>query len=168
MDDIRTFKDLYEYLQSCHDDDIFNWLHIRWEGKDKQESLLRLFSGLSIIPKIKDFNICKGNFNSKTIQTHNTIKDIFYIDNNTLINLKDKGDSSDLTGIHISNPNHLLVTTSKNLNKTNIGVLDIDPILTHFNTLYNGYTMSLCISVRDLGEFNSMKERIESLSLIHI
>ncbi|NDD58400.1 MAG: FAD-dependent oxidoreductase, partial [Chlamydiae bacterium] len=46
------------------------------------------------------------------------------------INLKDKGDSSDLTGIHKKNKKELLLTTSKNITKMNVGLLDIDKILT--------------------------------------
>jgi hypothetical protein len=58
------------------------------------------------------------NYNKNT-----TIKDVFYNQEDNLIKLKDKGDSSDLTGICKKNEKHLLVTTSKNLNKTQIGKL---------------------------------------------
>ena len=49
-----------------------------------------------------------------------------------MISLKDKGDASDLTGIHVDHEKHLLLTTSKNLNKMTVGKLDIDKILTNF------------------------------------
>ena len=68
----------------------------------------------------------------KTIIKNTTIKDVIYNKEDNLINLKDKGDSSDLTGINKENEKHLLVTTSKNLNKTQVGKLDIDKILTNF------------------------------------
>ncbi len=45
---------------------IINWLNDendKWQGKDKQESLLRLFAGLKLIDKLKEFDVCKGNFN---------------------------------------------------------------------------------------------------------
>ena len=48
-----TFKHLYEFLQSHEDDSIYKWLQEHWVGKDKQESLLRLFTGLNLIDKLK-------------------------------------------------------------------------------------------------------------------
>ena len=156
---MQTFKDLYEYLQTYDEDNIIDWLKDRWEGKDKQESLLRLFAGLGLIDKLISYTICKGNFNMKTITKHLSTKCVFY-DGNTLINLKDKGDASDLTGIYKENEKHLLVTTSKNLNKTQVGKLDIDKILTNFKQ-YEGYTMSLCICIRDCDDFRDMKNGIE-------
>ena len=64
-----TFKDLYEFLQLNEEDNIIKWLETPWIGKDKQESLLRLFAGLGLIDKLKSYYICKGNYNKKTI-TH--------------------------------------------------------------------------------------------------
>jgi hypothetical protein len=85
-----TFKDLYEYLQRHPSDTILEWLSERWEGKDKQESLLRLFAGLGLVGKINNYKTCTGNFNLKTISPMSSIKDVFY-DTNKLIKLKDKG-----------------------------------------------------------------------------
>ena len=62
-----TFKDLYEFLQLYEENNIITWLKEPWVGKDKQESLLRLFAGLGLIDKIKSYDICKGNYNEKTI-----------------------------------------------------------------------------------------------------
>ena len=45
---IDTFKDLYEFLQICEEENIIKWLEEPWIGKDKQESLLRLFAGLGL------------------------------------------------------------------------------------------------------------------------
>ena len=141
---MNTFKDLYEFLQLYEENNIITWLKEPWVGKDKQESLLRLFAGLGLIDKIKSYDICKGNYNEKTITKNTTIKDVFYNQEDNLINLKDKGDSSDLTGICKKNEKHLLVTTSKNLNKTQVGKLDIDKILTNFKQYEDEeYTMSL-------------------------
>ena len=58
---MKTFRDLYNSLQTK--DDIIKWLDQSWDGKDKQESLLRLFAGLGLIDKLKSYTICKGNFN---------------------------------------------------------------------------------------------------------
>jgi hypothetical protein len=158
---IDTFKDLYEVLQLYEENNIITWLEKAWVGKDKQESLLRLFAGLGLIDKLKSYDICKGNYNERTITKNTTIKDVFYNEKNNLINLKDKGDSSDLTGIYKENEKHLLVTTSKNLNKTQVGKLDIDKILTNYQQYKDeGYTMSLCICVRNI-DFETMKKNIE-------
>tara|TARA_Y100000389_G_scaffold143289_1_gene141510 strand:- start:430 stop:909 length:480 start_codon:yes stop_codon:yes gene_type:complete len=98
-ENINTFQDLYEFIQLYEENNILTWLEKAWIGKDKQESLLRLFAGLGLIDKLKPYNICKGNYNEKTITKNSTIKDVFYNEKDNLINLKDKGDSSDLTGI---------------------------------------------------------------------
>ena len=157
-----TFKELYEFLQLYEENNIITWLKEPWVGKDKQESLLRLFAGLGLIDKIKSYDICKGNYNEKTITKNTTIKDVFYNQEDNLINLKDKGDSSDLTGICKENEKHLLVTTSKNLNKTQVGKLDIDKILTNFKQYQDEeYTMSLCVCVRDRIDFETMKKNVE-------
>ena len=159
---MNTFKDLYEFLQLYKEDNIITWLKEPWVGKDKQESLLRLFAGLGLIDKIKSYDICKGNYNEKHITKNTTIKDVFYNQEDNLINLKDKGDSSDLTGICKKNEKHLLVSTSKNLNKTQVGKLDIDKILTNFKQYEDeDYTMSLCICVRDRIDFEIMKKNVE-------
>ena len=76
---MNTFKDLYNFLQDYKDDNIIKWLNDPWQGKDKQESLLRLFSGLGLIEKLNKFNVCKGNFNLKTISKHQSLHDIFYL-----------------------------------------------------------------------------------------
>jgi len=157
-----TVKDLYEFFQNFKEDNIIKWLEEPWVGKDKQESLLRLFAGLGLVDKLNSYDICKGNFNKKTISKNISIKDVFYNEKNNLINLKDKGDASDLTGILKENNKHLLVTTSKNLNKTQVGKLDIDKILTNFQQYNNdGFTMSLCICIRNNNDFQSMKKGIE-------
>jgi hypothetical protein len=159
---METFNDLYVFLQLYKDNDIITWLEEPWIGKDKLESLLRLFAGLGLIDKLKSYNICKGNFNKKTIVKNTTIKDVFYNEKNNLIKLKDKGDSSDLTGILKTNEKHMLVTTSKNLNNIQVGKLDIDQILTNFQQYkLEEYTMTLCVCVRNASDFKIMKKNIE-------
>lgn len=155
-----TFVDLYNFLQTYTGDNIFEWLKDSWEGKDKQESLLRLFAGLGLIQKLQNYDVCKGNFNLKTITKLSNFKDIFYNNLNEVIYLKDKGDSSDLTGISKIDNKNILVTTSKNLNKNNVGKLDIDKILTNFKQ-YDGFTMTLCICIRNIPDFLIMKSGIE-------
>lgn len=156
---ITTFEDLYNFLQT-YDGCILEWLNVSWEGKDKQESLLRLFAGLGLITKLSEYHVCKGNFNLQTITNHTSLNDIFYDEKNKLRNLKDKGDSSDLTCISKKNDKHILTTTSKNLNKMNINKLDIDKILTNFKK-YEDFTMSLCICIRNTDDFIKMKKSTE-------
>ena len=144
---IKTFVDLYNFLQN-YSENIVSWLENRWEGKDKQESLLRLFSHLGLIDKFKDYGVCVGNFNNKTIRKRKSLKEAFY-DLEKPICLNDKGDSSDLTFISKKDDKNLLLATSKNLNKLNVGKLDIDKIITNFQQYkQDNYTMSLCICVR--------------------
>ena len=77
-------------------------------------------------------------------------------------NLNDKGDSSDLTGINKKDEKNLLVTTSKNINKMLVGKLDIDKIITHFGQYKeDGYTMTLCICIRNKNDFQDMQKGIE-------
>jgi len=158
-----TFKDLYKFIKNNEEKSIIPWLEDPWVGKDKQESLLRLFAGHQLIDKLKQFDICKGNFNKKTITKMNEYKDIYYDEKNNLRNLKDKGDSSDLTGIHKNNDKHLLLTTSKNLNNMKIGKLDIDKILTNFKQ-YDGYNMTLCICVKNKDDYYKMLNNSEESS----
>ena len=162
MDNNKTFKDLYTFLQNFEENNILNWLEKPWVGKEKQESLLRLFAGLGLIDKLKSFTVCKGNYNQKTIEKHTCIKDLFYHENNELKNLKDKGDSSDLTCINNENEKELLVTTSKNINKMQIAKLEVDKILTYFEQYKTeNYLMTLCICIRSIVDYENMKKGIE-------
>ena len=61
---ISTFKDLYEFLQH---NELLEWIKTPWQGKDKQESVLRLFAGLNLIRKLYNYKVCYGNFNTMTI-----------------------------------------------------------------------------------------------------
>ena len=159
---MKTFVDLYNFLQIYEENNIIGWLEDKWEGKNKQESLLRLFVGLNLISKLNNYDICNGNFNKQSISKKTSLKDIFYNEIN-LINLKDKGDSSDLTCISKINIKHLLLTTSKDINKLQVGKLDIDKILTNFQQYKdNDYIMSLCICIRNKDDYNFMLNNIET------
>lgn len=155
-----TYKDLYNFLKS-YNGNLQDWLEEKWEGKDKQEVLLRLFAKLGLIHKLNNYLCCKGNFNTKTIiKSENN--DIFFDNKNQLIKLKDKGDSSDLTCMNKNNDKHILPFTSKNINNLNVGNLDIDKILTNFKKYEkDGYIMSLGICIRNINEFNEMVKNIE-------
>jgi len=160
--EINNFKTLFLYLQESKFDNIIDWLKLPWKGKEKQESLLRLFSSLGLISKLNNFNICKGNFNLQTLKILDKFKDIFFNDKNELIMLKDKGDSSDLSAFHKSNPKLILATTSKNLNQENVGKMDIDKILTNFKPYQQkDNELVLCITIKDQSSFEDMVSRIE-------
>uniref|UniRef100_A0A6C0HAD5 Uncharacterized protein n=1 Tax=viral metagenome TaxID=1070528 RepID=A0A6C0HAD5_9ZZZZ len=147
-----TFVDLFNFLQSygsCKND-IISWLQEPWQGKDKQESLLRLFAYLGLISKLRNYTMCKGNFNMATIEPIQTTKDVFYDDSNNAIKLKDSGDKSDLHG-QICNENQkiILATTSKNLNVEHVGDLELRDILSISYDKYKGWELHLCVCVRD-------------------
>ena len=149
---IYTFKYLFGFLQEYNENSIIPWLEESWRGKDKQESLLRIFAGLDLFDKLKSYHICKGNFNKKTITKHTSIKDVFYTPENNLIALKDIGDKSDLTMIHSENDKKILVTSSKNRENENnegIGKYDVREIHSIFTSEYNGYELVLCICTRN-------------------
>ena len=158
---IKTFKDLYLFLQNFNEN-LLEWLEIPWKGKDKQESIFRLFSYLNLLNKLNNYDVCKGNYNLQTIEKIKNMNDIFYNEKHKKIKLKDKGDSSDLTFINKNNDKNILASTSKNINKENIGKLDIDKILTNFKQYENNYTLSLCLVIRDSKKFNKMIKKVEN------
>ena len=136
---IKTFKDLYNFLQTLNDISIFPFLQENWSGKEKQESLFRLFSLLRLFPEFKNYYLCEGNFNNKTISGVKNIS--LYLDSI----LKDSGDSSDAT--FLSNDNkELVATTSKNLNLYNITNLSISEINDNFKQ-YKDLSLRYCIVI---------------------
>ena len=157
---IEDFKQLYNFLRDF-DGDLFEWLNKPWNGKDKQESLLRLFSNLSLIDKLKKYDLCRGNFNKCELKIVNNIKEHFYQDNGEVIKLKDNGDKSDLHGL-IKSEKIILATTSKNLNKENVNDLDIRDISDLYQKKYkvNGYKLHLCLCIRDCERTKEMISRI--------
>lgn len=160
---MKSYKELFLFLQSSSDPHILDWLaDKKWKGKDKQEVLLRLFARLGVISKLDQFHMCCGNFNLNTIKKQASLRDVFLTHKNKEICLNDKGDSSDLTGIDKSNPKHLLVCTSKCINNLSLKKLDIDYITTNFKQYDdNGYTMTLCIVVKNAQDFFSTMKRSE-------
>ena len=150
---IRFSTELYEFLQSYEGRDIYPWLKIRWEGKDKQESLFRLLTGLGLIVKLSEFDICKGNYNIGSITKHTTKRDVFYNDENDLIKVKDTGDKSDLTMLCKENNKKILVASSKNRENAKnegIGKYDIRDIHSLYVSKYENYDeLVYCICTRN-------------------
>lgn len=161
LDNINTFVDLYNFLREYPNDSILNWLKTNWIGKDKQESLFRLFSKLELITCINGWKICSGNFNLKTITPIKDKRSIFYSEKNKLISLNDKGDSADLIAIDEKDDKKLLCFSSKNLDKENIGKLDIDKIFFHATKNYKEKEIIYGLVVRDKNETRKIIEKAE-------
>ena len=153
---MKTFRDLFVFLQS-YDKTIFQFLEEKWDGKDKQESLLRLFAILELIPDFIGFNLCDGNFNSGTL-IQNPDKKVL-MDKS----LKDKGDKSDLTLIK---GNTIVVTSSKNMKKYGVNDLDIGDINNILTQTYNNYTATWCFVVRDKNILLSIAKNADKTSKI--
>jgi hypothetical protein len=163
---MKTFKELFEFLQTYTEPTIYNWLEQKWNGKDKQESLVRLFAKLGLLQKLQDYDICVGNFNCNTIKKANSLHEIFFNAKNEPIHLNDKGDSSDLTGIHKTNSKRLLVCSSKCLSRLSLKKLDMDYILTNFKPYSDqGYEMNMCIAVKDSPKLYSVIKKSEKTSV---
>ena len=138
---MNTFVDLYNYLISI--DDIETFLKSeQWIGKDKLESIFRLFAYLNLIEPLNNYYICDGNYTEKTISKNNNIKKLFEK------SLKDKGDKSDLTLIK---DNTIIASTCKNLSNYHINDLDIRDIYHIYETKYksNDFSLILCIVVKN-------------------
>lgn len=155
---MKTFYDLYQYLLISKFD-INTFLSNNWKGKDKQESLFRLFCYLNIPSEFNNYIISIGNYDIQTIRKSkkSEIKKILST------SLKDKGDKSDLTFIHKNNSKNLLVTTSKNIHDYHIGDLDIEKIYNIYNEKYKplGYKIKLCIVIPNKQYYYTIIERIE-------
>ena len=154
--DIKTFVELYEFLQQLDNSTIKPWLRNNWMGKDKQESLLRLFMSLNLIDKLHNFTFCKGNFNLGSVTKLDNIRDFFYDSKNKQKCLKDSGDSSDLTAMDNNDCNTLLITTSKNYKKYNITKLDIEKIMFYFTDYSHRFNFKLCIVVTNSNYIDTM------------
>ena len=163
MNNPRTYLELFEYFQK-NDINFKEWVKEPWSGKDKQESTLRLFTGLGLIGKLDNYYICNGNFNKQTIKKQKSMRELFYKERKETM-LKDNGDSSDLTLKSKNNEKHLAITTSKNKNKLNITNLDLEKMITNFKPYEeNGYTMSPIICTRNNKETKEMLKRTKNSS----
>jgi hypothetical protein len=162
---MQTFIELHGYLQATKKKSIIPWLKKSWMGKDKQESLLRLFSVLGLIPEFQTYKICKGNFNKGTSRPIDNMSDCYYDDKGEAIKLKDSGDKSDLHGYkEVNGIKVILATTSKNNNHTNLQELDLDAIENIHRLEWVGYELNICIVVRDKHELIEKTVRLHDTS----
>ena len=157
--DIKTFRDLYLYLQNNNNniDAILNskWKDIKYEP---QESLFRLFSFLGLFDKLKGF--CKGTINNNNFSLISSFLDIEDFLNEKC---KDSGNISDATFLF---DNTLTLTTSKNyeeydgkINHMDFGVLK--SLLQEHSKLYK---TRLNIVVNNKSKFIKAYENIHESS----
>jgi hypothetical protein len=117
---------LYDATRRHPGNSIAGWTYdpsSPWFGKEKQESLLRLFAYLKCIPAIEKYTVCVGNFNKGSVAPAPDLRALFYRPDGAAVELNDSGDVSDLTGICGA---EILATTSKNLGKYTVGKLDVE------------------------------------------
>ena len=158
MADIKKISQLYDFVINYDGDSIIPFLNDKWHGKDKQESLVRLFAYLNVIKEFNDFTVCDGNFNEGTL-SKNTDKTISFNKS-----LKDKGDKSDLSLIS-NDCKTLIATTSKSLDSYCIGDLETDSIQIIYQDKYiSTYSLRICIVVRDKKELYELAKNSERTS----
>ena len=158
MADIKNFSQLYDFIMNIEEDTIIPFLNEKWKGKDKQESLFRLFADLNVIKEFDNYSLCDGNFNEGTL-SKNTVRSILFDKN-----LKDKGDKSDLSLIS-NDCKTLIATTSKSLDSYCIGDLETDPIQLIYKQKYASiYSLRICIVVRDKRELYELAKKAERTS----
>ena len=162
---IDTFIDLYNFLQKYEENNIMIFLN-DISGNEmgyKQESLTKLFGGLYLIDKLKNWIPCAGNFNKKTIKKQE-YKDIFYKENGADRFIKgNSGDSSDYTLMSNNDEKHLLIISSKCMNNEKIGSLDIEKMYFHAQK-WIGYKITYGFVVKDKDSTDNMINRTKKSS----
>ena len=155
---MNTFIDLYNHLITLDEPDFRLFLTSdQWIGKDKLESVFRLFAYLNLIEHFNDYKICDGNYTNNTITKNNNLKKLFEKQ------LKDKGDKSDLTLIKDKT---IIASTSKNLSNYHINDLDIRDIFHIYETKYksNDFSLKLCIVIRNKDDIYNLCKNAEHTS----
>ena len=155
---MNTFIDLYNHLKTLNNNEFELFLKTeQWIGKDKLESVFRLFSYLNLIEQFYDYKICDGNYTNNTISDNNNIKKLFEK------SLKDKGDKSDLTLIKDKD---IIVSTCKNLSNYHINDLDIRDIYHIYETKYKsgGFSLKLCIVIRNKDDIYRLCKNADNTS----
>jgi hypothetical protein len=152
---MKTFNDLYVHLLNEKYDDIRTFLKENWVGKEKQESLLRLFAFFKVIHEFNDYDVCYGNFDKNTIEKAKSL--IPFLKNN----IKDNGDKSDLTLVS-KDETTLIATTSKNMKNYNIGDLDVQKIQMIFHEKYSEFAKKICVVIPDKDVLQQKLERCDA------
>ncbi len=149
MNQIQTFEQLYNHLQTLNLESFKTFLSTPWKSKtfsiEVQESVFRLFVFLGLLKPFQDYTICLGSFNNgESRPIHDTERQLFWS-----TNCKDKGSSSDLT---LVNETSFIVTSSKNNSKgSRVKQLDIGVLLAIYNEYYQASEKEfrLCLVVKD-------------------
>lgn len=136
------FRQLYTYLLNEYKEvSIKPFLTTyKWGGKDKLESLYRLFAYLQVIPDFNGYQVMTGCFtvdenSDKKLSGDVTISQLMWK------KVKDSGDKSDLTLTNIEKST-IIASTSKNSENLAVGKYDLTQIYTdyirfHANTYDN-------------------------------
>lgn len=141
------YHEFYNLLQKQSDKSIFPLLKVEWEGKNKQETLIRMFINLYLIPQFAGYTVCDGNFNKGEIFPAN-IQDFMQK------SIKDKGDSADFV---LMNDKTIIVGSSKTTCH-GIGMMDVDKIALH-TSMYPGKEIKYAFVVsRKKDLFNKLKK----------
>ncbi len=171
LDRPSTFGEFYDYLSilskniKTYDEFIYLMNHSKYTKSEfeKQETTLRLFTYLNVIPEFYDYQVSTFDSNaSKCKLNFVTEKDTMFYHELSKRNIKDKGDISDLT---LYKEGELILSTSKNYIESTLSLrkMDILPIIEVYeenkiNTKYSFDTLKICIMIPDK---EVLKEKIE-------
>jgi len=134
----EIFEHLYYLLQTKSVPEFRVWLTDEpWIGKDKQESIFRMFAVLNMFSQLEGFTVSQGNFSKGEIEALDFEK--FWGRK-----IKDTGDKSDLA---LFRTDELLIFSSKNYETYKVGELGIDAIKTHYEELYSKVYSKLKIGI---------------------
>ena len=148
-----TFADVYEYLQKEYSyPSIKPFLQENWAGKEKQETLFRLFAYLGIIQDFKGFQVCSSSFNDNNLELSSRIS--------TLLQKKvnDSGDASDLTLVN-KETNTIIASSSKNKNKNGINQYGVSDLRMYYEDNHKS-TYSNLIIVIVTRDKNDIQQRL--------
>jgi len=126
---IKYYDELYDFVRE-NNLDIVKWLNNldSYNAGYITEALGVMFSGFGLITKLNKFKLCKGNFSRQQIEIIETYKDLFYKDSKK-INIRGRGgDISDITMISKTDPDHILIISSKCLSTEQVTSFDIGPM----------------------------------------
>ena len=165
---MKDYLAVYEFFQSYTNDNIFDFLK-QPSGQQSgyiQEALLRLFGGLQLIDKLNNYTPAIGNFNKKTITKQTTYKQIFFKKGDNPRSIKgNSGDVSDFTMMSKTDNKHLLIISSKSLNKEKSGSLDIAEMSLYAQQYIDmGYKITFGFCVKDKKKTDDMINRTNSSS----
>lgn len=99
-----TFDDLFRSLFEY--DSVVKFVEEKWNGKDKLESVFRLFVFLKLIPQFRNFDVYVGDFNNGKLDLCTDLQKF------KSIKLKNWDNASDLT---LKSDNNMVVGSCRNI-----------------------------------------------------